>query len=218
MKDYFERLQRLATNAITELRKMDAHHTEMHRAYLEDRMKGDLTEQGFRSLVKSLDDASAKKKSEISALLDGLQCEYEKAVDDYSAPSVTAMNRDDVALLKNLELSPTEFERMAEKYRDNPTMGRFLDNYRKEHNVGTNWRFQTPEQRKDIFNNVRFGVESIIRTPDKYNENREGSVAKLVSNAYHKLQGSDPDAFQLPKEAPALSEFDKLKASGTTLF
>ena len=219
MKTYFERVQKTGLDAIADLRRMDAQHTEMHRSYLEDRQRGNLTEQGFRSLVKALDDARAKKEQEIKALLNGIQREYEAAVDDYTAPSAAAMDSADIELLKGLELSVSEFDRLAEKHRDNPTMARFLDSYLKEHNVPTNWRYQGSDERKEIFARMLFGVESVIRASDKYTENREGRIANAVCKAYHKLQGSDPEVLALAQdEGGPESAADRMSGSGTVFF
>ena len=219
MKTYFERVQKTGLNAIAELRRMDAQHTEMHRSYLEDLQRGNLTEHGFRSLVKTLDDARTKKEQEIKALLNGIQREYEAAVDDYTAPSAAAMDNADLELLKGLELSVSEFDRLAEKHRNNPTMARFLDSYRKEHNIPTSWRYQGEDKRKDIFSRMLFGVESVIKASDKYTENREGRIANVVSKAYHKLQGSDPEALVLAQdESGSESAADRMSYSGTMFF
>ena len=199
MKSYFERVQQIGLSAITELRRMDAQHTEMHRSYLEDRQKGNLTEQGYQSLVKVLDDTRARKEAEIIAKLDAVQNEYFAAVDNFCMPSASKMDSGDVELLKNFDISVSEFDRLAEKHCDNPTMGRFLESYRREHGTPTNWRYQTPEQRKDIFTSMRFGVDSVIRNQDKYNSDREGSVTRLVAGAYNKLQGSKIDDFSTPE-------------------
>lgn len=215
MKSYFERVQQIGLSAITELRQMDAQHTEMHRSYLEDRQKGNLTEQGYRSLVKVLDDTRARKEAEITAKLDAVQQEYVAAVDDFCMPSASKMDSADVELLKNFDISASEFDRLAEKHCNNPTMGRFLESYRREHGTPTNWRYQTPEQRKEIFNNMLFGVGSVIRNLDKYCSDREGQVNRLTANAYHKLQGSDPDKLPVPADAEGSG---RDSVSGISLF
>lgn len=218
MKSYFERVQQVGISAIAELRRIDAQHTEMHRAYLEDRQKGNLTEQGYLSLVKVLDDTRTHKESEFTAQLDKIQQEYQAAVDDYCMPSASKMDSADIELLRNFEISASEFDKLAKKHRDNPTMGRFLESYRKEHGVPTNWRYQTPEERKEIFNSMRFGIDSVIRTLDKYHSDREGAVSRLTANAYHKLQGSDPDALPTPTGGSDAVGSGRNKPAGFSLF
>ena len=199
MESYFERLQKIGTAAVVDLRKMDAQHSEMERSYLEDRRKGNLTEKGYQELSKTLDDIRSKKVKEINAQIASVQKEYNAAVDEATAPNATMLDTGDVEILKNFELTAAEFDRMADKHRGNPTMCRFLDSYRKDHNVKTDWRYQSCEMRKDIFNSACSSVESIVKQMDKYNPDREGHIAMAISRAYHKLQGSKSDIMPVPE-------------------
>lgn len=209
MEKYFERLQQIGVSAITEFRKTDLQHAEMHRSYLEDRRKGSLTEQGYRGLTQALDETRNKKVRAVKDQIAVLQSEYDKAVDERMVLSSAAIDSADVELLKNVPFTPADFDALAEKHRRNPTMCRLLDNYRKEHDIKSNWRFQTPEQRKEIFNNVCWAVEAVAvgqatisatlsQSEDRFVKERVARVVRLVSNAYHKLQGSNPNVLPIP--------------------
>lgn len=213
MEKYFKKLQTIGVAAIRDLRNMDAQHTEMQKSYYDDFRSGNLTAQGYQSLVKTLDDTRARKEAEIKAQIEGVKAEYKTAVAALLMPSTGKMHLDDIEILKSFDLSPAEFESMAKKYDDNPTMARLLNAYKTEHEgrtiakenttglVGstkeipwhTDWYFQTEDERNAIFNSACNSVESIIRQTDKYSPDREGSVAKRISDAYHKTQGSKAD-------------------------
>ena len=209
MESYFERLQQIGTVAVADLRGMDSRHTEMQKSYLEDRRKGNLTEQGYHGLVQALDSTRNKRISEVKAKIAALQDEYNTAVDKHTALSSAAIDNADVEMLKSIPITAADFDLLVEKHRGNPTMLRLLDAYRNEHSIKSNWRFQTPEQRKEIFNNVCFTVETVaigktvVRSAlsaraDRFSQDREQRIACLVSTAYHKLQDSNPDKFPTP--------------------
>ncbi len=200
MKQFFEELDTLGRSAVVELRQLDARQAPMHKEYLELRMKGDITEQGYQGLVKSLEDERKKAVDKHRADMAALSERYNKAVDAYMVPSAERMVAGDVEILRNFTLSSSEFEAMADKYGDNPTMGRLLEEYRRQHKVYTNWRFQTGEDRKQAFLNACSSVESIMGQLDKYVPDREGNVTRRVYGCYHSIQGSDPDALPVPPE------------------
>ena len=228
MKTYFERLQQLATTAVAELRVAGRRDLEMHRSYLEDRQRGNLTEQGYKSLVQALDMSRNKAVSDIKAKIAALESEFNAATDELTAPDSAAMHSADLELMKHLELSVYEFDRLAEKHKENPTMLRLLDSYRKEHSIDTAWRYQTAAQRKEIFSNLCFSVESIVAgqaSVSAVNPNaedlvdgrtREERIRIVVSKAYHKMQGSDPEAFPLPEDA-VYSAYESMKNTGRVL-
>lgn len=209
MESYFERLQQIGTTAVADLRGMDSRHTEMQKSYLEDRRRGNLTEQGYQGLVQALDTTRNKKVREVKNLITALQDEYNTAVDKHTALSSAAIDNADVEMLKSIPITVADFDLLVEKHRSNPTMLRLLDAHRNEHNIKSNWRYQTPEQRKNIFNSVCWAVEAIAigkavvsavlpANADRFSQNREQRIAYLVSTAYHKLQDSDPDKFPVP--------------------
>lgn len=199
MKTYFERLSKIGKDAVIELRKLDLQHAEMHKSYLEDKQKGNLTEQGYRGLVSTLDTERDNFVAKYKEKIGELATEFATATDEYTTPSAGRMKMEDVELLKNFELSTKEFEGLASKYADNPTMGRLLEKYRVEHSIDTNWRYQTGEQRKAIFRSAANSIECIINQSDKYSPDREGAIDLCTSNSYHKLQGSNPNDMIAPE-------------------
>lgn len=209
MEQYFEKLQKIATTAVADLGGMCIQHQEMQRSYLEDRQKGNLTEQGYQGLVQALDSTRNKRVKEVKDKIAALQDEYNSAVDKYTALSSAAIANADVEMLKSLPITIADFDLLVEKHSSNPTMLRLLDAYRIEHNMGSNWRYQSPEQRKDVFNSLCWAVEAIVTGAsvarsvltvggDLFGADREQRIAYLVSSAYHKLQGSDPNKFPIP--------------------
>lgn len=204
MEQYFEKLQKIGISAVADLRGMDSRHMEMQKSYLEDRRKGNLTEQGYHGLVQALDSTRNKRVSEVKAKIAALQDEYNAAVDKHTALSSAAIDNADVELLKSIPITVADFDLLVEKHRSNPTMLRLLNAYRNEHNIKSNWRYQTPEQRKDIFNTVCWAVEAVAigkavisavlpANDDRFSQDREQRITSMVSSAYHKLQDSDPD-------------------------
>ena len=209
MEQYFEKLQKIGISAVADLRGMDSRHMEMQKSYLEDRRKGNLTEQGYHGLVQALDSTRNKRVSEVKAKIAALQDEYNAAVDKHTALSSAAIDNADVELLKSIPITVADFDLLVEKHRSNPTMLRLLDAYRNEHNIKSNWRYQTPEQRKDIFNTVCWAVEAVAigkavisavlpANDDRFSQDREQRITSMVSSAYHKLQDSDPDILPVP--------------------
>lgn len=193
MKQCFTELQNLGLSAITELREMDNRHSEMAVSYYEEKRKGNITDTGYTFAMDALSKERSRAVAKYIDQIDELQKKYDSKVDEYCMPSAGRYHPDDVEILKNFELSTTEFAKMTDQYDDNPTMGRLLEDYRIKHNVDTDWRFKCSKERKEAFNNLCFGVQSIIRQNDKFSPNRELSVMRSVSNAYHNLPGSDPD-------------------------
>lgn len=209
MESYFERLQQIGTAAVVDLRGMDSRHTEMQKSYLEDRRRGNLTEQGYQGLVQALDSTRNKRVRDVKNQIAALQDEYNTAVDKHTALSSSAIDNADVEMLNSIPITVADFDMLVKKHRSNPTMLRLLDAHRNEHNIKSNWRYQTPEQRKNIFNSVCWAVEAIAigkavvsavlpANADRFSQNREQRIAYLVSTAYHKLQDSDPDKFPVP--------------------
>lgn len=214
-KFYFQELDRVGRAAIIELRQLDAKHQSMHKDYLEQRMKDEISEFAYQRLVKELDDSRQREVDKHKAVVADIKEKYIKAEEDNMLPSAGRMNAEDIEVLRNFDLSPSEFNAFAEKYNDNPTMGKILENYRKEHGIETDWRFQGLDKRKEIFEGACLSVESIIGQSDKHSPDREGNVTRRVFGSYHKLQGSDPDDLVAPSEA-ATEGYEM--PSGTTLF
>ena len=197
MKTYFERLSKIGKEAVVGLRQLDAQHAEMHKSYHELLTKGEITPAGYERYIKDLEKIREKYIRDYDSQLETLKEEYAKAVDEYTTPSVMRMH-DDATLLKDFDLSATEFERLAEKHGSNPTMCRLLDKYRVEHGIETNWRCQSAKERKDIFNSACNSVYFIMNQSDKYSFAREATIDYNTAKAYHSLQGSVTDIMPIP--------------------
>lgn len=224
-KYYYQTLEQLGRNAVVELRQLDARQAIMHKEYLDQRINGDITERGYNGLVKSLQDSRQRVLDRYKADIATLEEKYGKAVEEYMTPSAGRMHPEDIEVLKSFALSSAEFDAMAEKYRDNPTMGRLLEDYRKEHDIKTEWRFQSLDARKAAFSSACSSAESIMGQLDKYCPDREGNVTRSVFGYYHKLQDSDPDALPVPPEEVQSGTYmiggvtaSSGAASGRTLF
>lgn len=217
-KYYFQSLDQLGRDAVVELRQLDEKQAPMHREYLEQRIKGEITELGYKNLVKTLDEARQGVVTKYKTKISELKEEYYKAEEKHMTPSAGFMHPEDMEVLKNFKLTVDEFNSFAEKYSDNPTMGRLLEDYRKEHAIETSWRFQGIDKRKEIFSNACSCVESIMGQLDKYSPDREGNVTRRVFGGYHKLQGSDPDALPIPPEENQGGIIDSMQSSGRSFF
>lgn len=209
MKTYFERLSKIGVEAVQGLRQLDAQQAVMAQSYHEDYTKGTITRQGYERYLKELDTAREKYIAGVDAQIEGLKAEFAEATERHVTPTSGNMNMADMEILKNFELSPKEFEGLARKYANNATMGRMLEKYRTEHNVDTDWRYQTPEQRNQIFNGACSGVASVVRQSDKYCPAREDHIAHNTAKAYHALQGSVAEVMPIPA--------DPTPAPGTTI-
>lgn len=228
MKKYFEKLQSIGLEALVELRKMSNQHADQLVDYWEQVVKGESTEMGYQNLKRSLEHRYAGVKGEYVAKLEALEKQFVAAVDEYTMPSASFINSGDAEVLKNFELSPAEFERMAAKYQDNPTMGRMLEDYRLSHEgkqLGrgvdattwrTNWRYQSAERRKEIFKSASNSVYYIIT--GTLSDTGEYRVKKRVSEEYHKLHGSDPKALPTPKAPEVKSAMDRITERGGFFF
>ena len=229
MKKYFAELEALGHKTIAALRTHDAGVASM-LADLEAGLRaGFLTERGLANQRQAM----ANKRKQIldthQEAVTKLREEYEKAVDEHCTPSTGSLHPEDAEILRLFNLSPAEFEAMAEKYKTNPTMGRLLEQYRVQHEgqpygpkstermLGTgsdrerwhtDWRYQTADERKKIFEVACGTVDSFIGQKDRYSPHRELNLSRYISGAYHSLQGADPDALpapELPQEqAPAM--------------
>ena len=198
MKTYFERLSKIGVEAVQGLRRLDAQHMEMQRRYDEDLRKGIITPTGYERYTKDLDKAREKFIAGYEAQIAGLKAEFAEASERHTTPTSGNLNMADMEILKNFELSPKEFEGLARKYDNNATMGRMLEKYRVDHNVKTDWRFQTAERRNEIFNGACSSVQSIMGQLDKYCPAREANIERSTATAYHKLQGSVAEAMPVP--------------------
>ena len=210
MKTYFERLSKIGVEAVQGLRRLDAQHAEMAQRYHGDYTKGTITRQGYERYLRDLDTARDKYIAGIDAQIEGLKAEFAEATEHHTTPTSGNMNMADMEILKNFELSPKEFESLARKYDNNATMGRMLEKYRTDHNVDTDWRYQTPEQRNQIFNGACSGVASVVRQSDKYCPAREDHIAHNTAKAYHNLQGSVAEVMPIPA--------DPTPAPGTSIY
>lgn len=228
MKSYFKELEDLGHKTIAALRTHDAGSASMLEDIAADVRAGFLTRKGFDNHKRAMEDKRKEILDNHYAEVNRLRAEYEASVDQYCMPSTGWLNHHDAEILSSFELSPKEFETMAEKYRDNPTMGRLLEQYRVQHEgipygpkktgglLGTgdgreewhtDWRFQTPEERKEIFARVCGCVDSIIGQKDRFVKDRDRDLSARISGAYHSLQGHDPNALPAPEiprdEGPA---------------
>ena len=200
MKTYFERLSKIGVEAVKGLRQLDAQHMEMQRSYHEDLQKGTITRQGYERYLKELDTAREKYIAGVDAQIEGLKAEFAEATERHTTPTSGNMNMADMEILKNFELSPKEFEGLARKYDNNATMGRMLEKYRVDHNVKTDWRFQTAERRNEIFNSACDTVYFTVKQSDKYSPAREANIERNTAMAYHKLQGSIAEVMPVPDD------------------
>lgn len=232
MKKYFAELEALGHKTIAALRTHDAGAASMLNDLQADVRAGFLTEKG---LANHRQEMAAKRKQILDTHQEAvtkLREEYERSVDKHCTPSTGRLHPEDAEILRLFDLSPAEFEAMTEKYADNPTMGRLLEQYRVQHEgqpygpkstermLGTgsdrerwhtDWRYQDAAERKKIFEVVCGTVDSIIGQKDRFVQNRELNLSRRISDAYHSLQGADPNALpapELPQEqAPAKPTF-----------
>lgn len=192
-KYYFRSLDVLGREAVAALPQFNARNAEMYKSNFERYQRGEITEYGYRMEDKALDDARQrilnKYKGDIAALRD----KYTEATEAYMMPSAGHMHPEDMEVLKNFKLSAAEFDRMAKKYADNPTMGRLLEDYRKEHRIETNWHFQNLDTRLKNFDKACNHVAAIVGQLDKYYPGRDSKVTRAAYSYYHELKGSDPD-------------------------
>lgn len=209
MKTYFERLSKIGVEAVQGLRRLDAQQAVMAQSYHEDYTKGTITRQGYERYLKELDTAREKYIAGVDAQIEGLKAEFAEATERHTTPTSGNMNMADMEILKNFELSPKEFEGLARKYANNATMGRMLEKYRTDHNVDTDWRYQTPEQRNQIFKGACDSVYFTMKQSDKYCPAREDHIAYNTAKAYHKLQGSVAEVMPIPD--------DPMPAPGTVI-
>lgn len=200
-KYYYQTLEQLGRAAVVELRQLDERQNREHKEYLDQRIKGEITEYGYNNLVNALNSTRQRVVDKHKTAIAELKEAYNKAEEKNMMPSCGRMHPEDIEILEKYELSPAEFNSMAEKYSDNPTMGRLLEDYRKNHAIETNWRFQNLESRKAIFSEACSIVESIMGQLDKYCPDREENITRKVFGGYHKLQGSEPDALPVPSES-----------------
>lgn len=200
MKTYFERLSKIGKEAVVGLRQLDAQHVNMAQSYHEDYKKGNITAAGYERYLHELDKARERYIAGVTAQLEGLKSEFAEAVDRHTTPASSSLNMADMEILKNFELSPKEFESLARKYDNNPTMGRMLEKYRVDHNVSTDWRYQTAERRNEIFKGACSSVQSTIGQLDKYCPAREAHIERNTAMAYHKLQGSIAEIMPIPDD------------------
>lgn len=200
MKTYFERLSKIGVEAVQGLRRLDAQHAEMAQSYYAEMRKGNITPTGYERAMKDLDEAREKFIAGYDTQIAGLKAEFAEASERHTTPTSGNMNTADMEILKNFDLSPKEFEGLARKYANNATMGRMLEKYREDHNVATNWRFQTAERRNEIFNGACSSVQSIMGQLDKYCPAREANIERSTAMAYHKLQGSVAEVMPIPDD------------------
>lgn len=199
-KYYFRSLDELGREAVAALRQFDARNAEMYKSNFERYQRGEITEYGYRMEDKALDDARQRLLSKYKGDIAALRDKYTEATEAYMMPSAGRMHPEDMEVLKNFKLSAAEFDRMAKKYADNPTMGRLLEDYRKEHGVETNWRFQNLDKRLKNFDTACNQVEMIMGQLDKYSPGRDTKITRAAYSCYHELQGSDPDDLIAPTE------------------
>lgn len=219
-ESYFKSIDELGRAAVQELRQLDAKIARDQKGYLEQKMRGEITEQGYQLYVKQLNDSRKRVVQKYTDQLEHEQSCFNADIDEYMTPTGGRMRMDDIEVLRTFNLNASEFESMAKKYADNPTMGRLLDEYRRSHNIETSWRLQSAEDRKAAFSSAINSVISIMGQMDKYAPGRETSVTRSVFGYYHKLQGSDPEALPVPAAPDTaytmLSDGTAVPNAGTT--
>lgn len=227
MKRYFKELEDLGHKTIAALRTHDAGAASMMADLEADVRAGFLTQKGLANHRQAMADKRQKILDAHQEAVTKLREEFERSVDKHCTPSTGRLHPEDAEILRLFDLSPAEFEAMTEKYADNPTMGRLLEQYRVQHEgqpygpkstermLGTgsdrerwhtDWRYQTADERKKIFEVACGTVDSIIGQKDRFVQNRELNLSVRISNAYHSLQGADPNALPAPElqeQAPA---------------
>lgn len=225
MKKYFAELEALGHKTIADLRTHDAGAASMLDDLEADVRAGFLTDRGLANHRQAMADKRMKIKNDHREAVAKIREEYEAAIDKAYMPTASRIDSEDAETLRYFELSPAEFKKLAEKHAANPSMCRLLEQYREQHEgkpygpkipgqmMGTgtratwhtDWRYQTADERKKIFQVACGTVDSIIGQMDKYSPNRELNLSRRISDAYHSLQGADPDAMpapELPQEKP----------------
>ena len=226
MKKYFAELEALGHKTIADLRTHDAGAASMLADLEADLRAGLITQKGLANHRQAMADKRMKILKDHQEAVAKMREEYEAAIDKAYMPTASCINSEDAETLKYFDLSPAEFEKLAEKYAANPSMCRLLEQYRVQHEgqpygpkstermLGTgegqkkwhtDWKFQTADERKKIFERACGTVDSYIGQRDKYSPNRELNLSRYISGAFHSLQGSDPDALpapELPQEKP----------------
>lgn len=199
-KYYFRSLDELGREAVVALRQFDERNAAIYKSNFERYQRGEITEYGYRMEDKALDDARQRLMNKYKGDIASLRDKYTEATEAYMMPSAGRMHPEDMEVLKNFKLSAAEFDRMAKKYADNPTMGRLLEDYRKENGIETNWRFQNLDARLKNFDRACDHVAAIVGQLDKYSPGRDSKVTRAAYSYYHELQGSDPDDLIAPAE------------------
>ena len=226
MKKCFAELEALGHKTIADLRTHDAGAASMLADLEADLRAGLITQKGLAHHRQAMADKRMKIKNDHREAVAKIREEYEAAIDKAYMPTASRIDSEDAETLKYFDLSPAEFEKLAEKHAANPSMCRLLEQYRVQHEglpygpkvIGqmmgtggaraqwrTDWKFQTADERKKIFQVACGTVDSIIGQMDKYSPNRELNLSRRISDAYHSLQGADPDAMpapELPQEKP----------------
>lgn len=199
-KYYFRSLDELGREAVVALRQFDERNAAIYKSNFERYQRGEITEYGYRMEDKALDDARQRLMNKYKGDIAALRDKYTEATEAYMMPSAGRMHPEDMEVLKNFKLSAAEFDRMAKKYADNPTMGRLLEDYRKENGIETNWRFQNLDARLKNFDRACDHIAAIVGQLDKYSPGRDSKVTRAAYSYYHELQGSDPDDLIAPAE------------------
>ena len=207
LKHYYSKLSETAQAEVNELRKFDSSGALKLSALKEDLDAEIITHKGFNDAVSAIDSERNAIKNRYNAEFDKLEKEFDDFIDKYMAPSAGFLNCGDMEILKNFKLSSVELEAMAERYADNPTMLRLIDDHRVEHGIQTNWRMQSGEDRKEAFFRTSFGVRHSI--DPKYTQDPESQISALISEGYHKHQGSNPSEFTIeqPPEPELLHKY-----------
>lgn len=200
MKTYFEKLSKIGVEAVQGLRQLDAQHVDENIRLYEDVKKGNITPTGYERRLKELDKVRDNYIAGYAARIDALKAEFAEASERHTTPTSGNLNMADMEILKNFELSPKEFEGLARKYDNNATMGRMLEKYRVDHNVKTDWRFQTADRRNEIFNSACDSVYFTMKQSDNYSPAREANIERSTATAYHKLQGSIAEVMPIPDD------------------
>lgn len=217
MKQYFEKLEKLGKQASKELAAHDAAAKLLIAGYKEELQSENWTREGYERAVEELARKREAIKSRLRDDVEALEREFAEATDQYMTPSAGRYHVDDAEILKNFKLSTREFESMAKKYEDNPTMLRLLEKYRVEHDVQTSWRLQSGDDRKESFSLSCAGLLSCV--DPKYRADCDEAISRSVSNGYHRLQGSDPNVFPIGDgKAPGIYRGESRSSSVPRIF
>lgn len=218
IKDVYSRLEKLGHEAAEEIRKYDQTSEITLSSAIEDAKEGKVTQAWLEKIRAEIKQGREELIKAWDKKFDDFQERAEATIDESMAPAYDELDTGALEVLKEFTLSPSEFERMVQRYEadGNLTMLRRLEAYRAEHNIDTAWRYQDGAKRKEALGMTIFGVAHNI--DHKYHTDPEDGVTRTVSRGYRALQGADQTAFPVPEVEPEQSLGDRLASEGRMLF